>query len=375
MKKYALSPGTSYEVQVTATTVLGSTGVATASVYVEYGPVVVRVKGGLLRSSAIDQPLVLDASTSEDLNVDSPRRSAGEKALAAEEEKLLRFSWECRVISVIGYGESCYQIFKKDSSLTSSRVTVVNMTVDYLYQVNVVVTASDGRSSSASITVTPTYSGSAKVKIRSTLTKFNTDSTLKLVGDIRAGSAQTSYWSVLDPDVNLATDPLTPVWKNFSAYEAKIGVLFPLAVAPDTFYPGKMYTFRLTSFSRNDSSVVGFGEILLGTNAPPSSGKLVVSPPNGTAVFTVLSISASSWIDDPSDYPLSYVFMYSLSEDEGDLTLAAKSQITFTTSPLPAGLSSMNGTVFICSVINLSIVFLLFLITPVTITLLLCLKS
>jgi len=135
LKKYALSPGTSYEVQVTATTLFGSTGVATASVYVEYGPVVVRVKGGLLRSSAIDQPLFLDASTSEDLNVDPPRRSAGEKALVAEEEKLLRFSWECRVISVIGYGESCYHIFKKDSSLTSSRVTVVNMTVDYLYQV------------------------------------------------------------------------------------------------------------------------------------------------------------------------------------------------------------------------------------------------
>ena len=329
--------------QVTATTVLGSTGVATASVYVEYGPVVVKVKGGLLRSSAIDEPLLLDASTSEDLNVDPTSRSAGEKALAAEEEKLLRFLWDCSVISVVGYGESCYHIFQKDVSLTSSRVTVVNMTVDYLYQVNVVVMASDGRSSSASITVTPTYSGSAQVKIRSTLRKFNTDSTLKLVGDIRAGSAQTSYWSVLDPDVNLSTDPLTPVWKNFSAYEAKIGVLYPLAVAPKTFYPGKMYTFRLTSFSRNDSRMSGFGDIVLETNAPPTSGKLIVSPSNGTAVLTAFSISAVNWMDD--DYPLSYVFMYSLSDDQGDLTLAAKSQMTFTSSSLPAGLSSMNGIV------------------------------
>ena len=346
LKKYALSPGTSYDVQVTAATVLGSTGVATVSVYVDYGPVVVRVKGGLFRSSAIDEPLLLDASSSEDLNVDPVSRSAGEKARASAEEKLLSFSWDCIVVSVVGYGKSCNSILKQDAVLTS-RVAVVNMTVDYLYQVNVVVMASDGRSSSASITVTPTFSGSAKVKIRSTLTKFNTDSTLKLVGEIRAGTAQTSYWSVLDPDVNLNIDSMTPVWKNFSAYEAEIGVLYPLAVVPKTFYPGKMYTFRLTSFSRNDSSMMGFGEILLTTNAPPSTGKLIVSPPNGTAVLTTFSISASSWIDD--DLPLSYVFMYSLSDDQGDLTLAAKSQMTFTSSPLPAGLNSMNGIVNNCS--------------------------
>ena len=92
---------------------------------------------------------------------------------------------------------------------------------------------------------------------------------------------------------------------------------------------------------------MGFGEILLTTNAPPSTGKLIVSPPNGTAVLTTFSISASSWIDD--DLPLSYVFMYSLSDDQGDLTLAAKSQMTFTSSPLPAGLNSMNGIVNNCS--------------------------
>ena len=44
-----------------------------------------------------------------------------------------------------------------------------------------------------------------------------------------------------------------------------------------------------------------------------------------------------------ADYPLSYVFKYCLTSDQGDLTLAAKSQQTFTSSSLPAGLASMNG--------------------------------
>lgn len=148
--------------QVTTTTVLGSTGTATVSVYVEYGPVVVKVKGGLFRSSAVDESLLLDASLSEDQSVDPTKRSAGEKekALAAEEEKLLSFSWDCSIISIVGYGGSCSHIFQKGASFTSSRIAVVNMTEGYLYLVNVVATASDGRSNSASITVTPTSSGS-----------------------------------------------------------------------------------------------------------------------------------------------------------------------------------------------------------------------
>ena len=312
------------------------------SLYVEFGPVVAKVKGGLFRSSSIDQPLLLDASDSADLSID-PQRKIKKNST---DEKLLTFSWTCSIVSIDGYGKSCLYIFQSEASLSSPKVTIVNMTLDFVYLVNVVARAVDGRDNSASVTVTATQPGSAKVKIRSSFTKFNSESTLKLVGDIRAGSAQTSSWSVLDPDVNLSIDSLTPVSKNFSDYEAKTGVLFPLAVAPDTFYPGKMYTFRLTSFSRNDSSIIGFGDIVLHTNAPPSSGSLVVSPANGTAVLTAFSISAVSWIDDPDDYPISYVFLYSLSEEQGDFTLAGKSEVTFTTSSLPAGLSSMNGTLF-----------------------------
>ena len=66
-----------------------------------------------------------------------------------------------------------------------------------------------------------------------------------------------------------------------------------------------------------------------------------------------------NWLDDPSDYPLQYAFSYSLrskldqgqgsSQSQGDqasfYSLAAVSERSYTSSPLPAGLQTMNRIV------------------------------
>ena len=278
--------------QVTASTTSGSTGTATVSVYVDPGPVLVTVKGGLFCSSAVDSPLLLDASGSQDLNLDPLARSTRGSSLS--------FSWDCKIISVTGYGDRCFHIFDSRRAVNTSKISIVNMTLSYLYSVSVVAIAADGRSSSESVTVTPTFPGSAKVIIQSTATKFNSGSSLKLITAIRAATAQVISWSVLDPSIDLAANSLTLVSKNFSAADMRMGVQFPLAMQPNVFNPGKSYTFRVSSVSINDTSVIGFGDIILLVNAPPSSGSFLVSPKNGTAVTTLFSLTAANWIDDPA---------------------------------------------------------------------------
>lgn len=42
------------------------------------------------------------------------------------------------------------------------------------------------------------------------------------------------------------------------------------------------------------------------TNAPPTSGSLLVSPLVGVALQTPFSLAAYNWIDDSEDLPLTY---------------------------------------------------------------------
>lgn len=48
------------------------------------------------------------------------------------------------------------------------------------------------------------------------------------------------------------------------------------------------------------------------TNGPPSSGSLVISPSRGIALIDAFTFSAPSWVDDSTDYPLTYSFYYAV---------------------------------------------------------------
>jgi hypothetical protein len=57
-------------------------------------------------------------------------------------------------------------------------------------------------------------------------------------------------------------------------------------------------------------SVAGVSTLTFLTNAPPTSGSLVLSPAVGVALVDIFTFEASSWVDDSSDYPLAYSFYY-----------------------------------------------------------------
>ena len=153
-------------------------------------------------------------------------------------------------------------------------------------------------------------------------------------------------WSVDDPTIQLSNVSLTTTSKNFTADEVASNALFPLAISANVFTPGKAYVFRLTTVSAHDPKLIGFGEITLLVNAPPTSGQFVLSPSNGTAVSTTFLFTAQNWVDDPSGYPLMYGFKYSLDPSQNDYNLASMSQSSSTSSSLPAGLQSNGWRVF-----------------------------
>ena len=365
VKEYDLKSGVVYQCKVTAKTASSSSSFAVVDVYVEPGPIQMEVSGGYVRMQAIDKPLLLDARGSADLNVDPVKRSGAD----------LSFSWSCTVISFEAYGKPCNQIFGLKANLTQPVAKVVNMTMGYKYVVSVVGTATDGRSGSAAVTLTPLSAGAATVRIQSKIVKINADSTLKLVGGVKAYSNQTISWDVF-PSVALDQVGLTKPSKNASLSEVQAGLVFSLAVQPSVFTPGKSYTFRLSStptvvngdnsasrfkqmsysrfhMSDTDSDLTSYSEITIQVNAPPSSGSFTVTPKNGTEVLTTFTLASRDWIDDPTDYPLIFGFFYALNTDIGvDFTISTFSEKSYTNTPLPAGLLSMNAMVLCKGVIR-----------------------
>ena len=357
---YNLKSGVTYQCKVSVKSESGSSSFAVVDVYVEPGPIRMEVSGGYVRMHAIDKPLLLDASGSADLNVDPMKRSLLND---------LALSWSCSVTSVERFGSPCNEIFGVNANFSLPFIKVVNMTMGFKYAVTLVGASTDGRSSSATVSVSPLSSGSAIVRIQTKTVKFNSDSTLKLTGGLIAFSNQTISWDVF-PIVSLENYGLTQPSKNVSMSEVKEGLVFSLAVQPSVFAPGKTFTFRLTSspisaspdsqnqqshfsLTDSDSSMTSYSEISLQVNAPPTSGILVVSPLNGTEMVTSFTVLSRNWIDDPADYPLAYAFAYVLDKaGETDFTLSLFSEKSYTVTPLPAGLLSMNSTVLCKGVIR-----------------------
>ena len=185
LNPYSLLPGTTYQCQ--ASVVSDSGGVATvmAQVYVAPREIAVLVAGGYVRSSPVNRPLLLDASRSADMNLDP----------ALNLPSTLTFAWKCTVASAQSFGSPCDYIFAPSSQLNGSAITVTNMTYGYQYTVSVVCGTKllrDGRTGSASVSLTPTAPGAGVVQVmQSSATEFNANARLKIGARISAADAQT----------------------------------------------------------------------------------------------------------------------------------------------------------------------------------------
>eukprot|EP01034_Spumella_vulgaris_P047463 gene47463-biopygen30106 len=345
---HTLTAGVVYQAQVTALVKVGETDNSASSlitIQVVNGPVVAAVKGGYNRAVFITSSLALDASSSTDSN------------LAATAAQRLSYQWTCTISSTANYGESCSSAFGS-SSTTSSSVTLLGANVAYgvVYAFGVKVSTSDGRSDSKVVTVqnlvvpavptsgataAPTYSG-ATTYISSSYTKFNADSQVTVFGYVEAAYPLTAQWTAKVGEADASFTSLTSRSKNFTTSEALSSISFPLAIPGGTFVAGSQVTFRIGANMQGVTSTAlyAYSEILLTVNAPPSGGSLITTPMSGLALTTTFAMLAVGWVDDPSDYPLTYDFVYTLSNAVS--TIKARSTSSSASSNFPAGLETNN---------------------------------
>ena len=254
--------------------------------------------------------------------------------------------WTCSIASFTNYGADC-AVFGT-ASTTSSIMNIASFAMSFntTYAFVVGVSSRDGRSASQTVTVTPTSTGSAQLSITTSFTKFNSGSKLVVNGYLSATYAVTSVWSVYDTlGVPVPFTALTPITKSFTASDASAQITFPLSIAAGVFTGGGLYSFRLTAYPTSDSKSQTFTQIVLTANSPPTGGYVTALPTVGSALVTQFVVSSPGWTADAANFPLSFSFAYRLSSASTYLTLGASSLRAFTTSSLPAGLSTERNLI------------------------------
>eukprot|EP01116_Phalansterium_solitarium_P015144 TRINITY_DN332_c1_g3_i4.p1 TRINITY_DN332_c1_g3~~TRINITY_DN332_c1_g3_i4.p1 ORF type:complete len:2233 (+),score=587.66 TRINITY_DN332_c1_g3_i4:108-6806(+) len=243
------------------------------------------ISGGT-RQISVDYNILLDASGS--LNFDG-------------DPSALSFSWTC----VDQYGAPCVSTAGPvlDLPASSSFVKPPGTLAPGTYRFTVKVTYA-GLSDTASVLLYVVAGTPPSVRIAPLPTrKANPSQKLVLQGSAtspRPGSQLLYSWSVVSGQVVLSRDTL------LAPPDGKV-----LSIQPNVLSGGLEYTFRLTVF---DGLSVGFAEITVKMNQPPSFGSLMVQPPAGQAQATQFSLTTSGWSDD-GDYPLQYRFSYFIGTD------------------------------------------------------------
>jgi hypothetical protein len=287
----------------------------------------------------------LDGSDSVDLNQKSTETSD------------LTYDWVCLIITAgANYLDPC-GIYDDDAGSQSVLVIAANeMDSVYVYQITLYVTATDGRSDSASVTVYPSgttiqvggMSGPSNSQV-------NFDQKLSVLGEITAAVEVNATWSVawgtVDFPISLMTNALTSPSHEFSSSQAADGLQFSLGIAPNSFVSGRTYTFTLTGCEPGSTSLCSYSQLDVYINGPPTSGSIIISPEEGAALNTTFSMSAISWIDFCTDYPLQFSFLYQLSSTLPTMSIAGYSGNSYAESLLPAGLSNNNNTVSIIGLV------------------------
>jgi REJ domain len=228
------------------------------------------------------------------------------------------------------------------------------MKLQNTYAFVVIVSSVDGRSDSKTILITAEYTGDIKLIVKASLTRFNPASKLIISGRVLAPFPVTSIWSVLNPlGVALPLPALTSPQTNLSFSGSSNYVAFPVAFIGRTFTAGSTYSFRLTAYPVGNTRKETYTEITLKANTPPTSGYLVVTPRIGTALVTQFLVTAPGWTAEAENFPLRYSFYYTVSTTLSKyLTLSSSSLKAFTTTKLPAGLSSLQNVIMLRSTVT-----------------------
>ena len=347
---YTLTAGSTYGVTLrvdvlkdsVGNVVLSSATTAPTSVFALFGSVVAAVKGGLSRQNPVDRSLLLDASSSYD-----------EDSLTT----VLTYSWNCTIASIgKQFGQICDFSSQYVAMVTSSILVLPPnaMTIPGLiYAFGVMAISPDGRTDNQVVAVTAGVSGAPVVSSNAKALTFNFDSKLNVYAYITASQAVVGTWTVSYASLAVSlSSALTSPISTFTSDQVSTTIAFPISFPANTFVAGRTYSFTLSASPVSDSSIVASTQITLVCNSPPTGGYVLITPSSGYALSTIFAMSASGWVDDPHNYPLTFSFTYSraVSILIPPLTIKALSTVSYANTQLPEGLASQNKSI---SIINL----------------------
>lgn len=303
-----------------------SLGFASGKIIVGESGVAAQIAGGSLRTVNTDDVVSLDASGSSD--IDYPTQSAA-----------LTFQWSCTQFLPV-FGAPCPDFPNSTSALLS--LPAGSLVPALTYNLSVVVTNGARRSDTAFVLVQVSQSPIPAILLSppsDTRAKYNIEDKLILSAQINSPVGKSTAQWLTSSIHSFATSGvnLSPISKTFPQ-----GVsMFQLSLAAGLLTPGLSYTFQLQcGYTGSASQAVS--EVTVRMNEAPSGGSLRVVPTTGTALSTVYDIRSANWIDDESDFPLSYLISYYLLDPTKLNLLKRLDTIPFIASTLGQGLSSLN---------------------------------
>ena len=330
---YSLKSLNAYTIVSTVTSGISASASVNISVVVIKGAIVAVISGGTSRTVPVSFRLSLDASSSYD-----------QDSLSS----ILSYRWSCSRSNLTVVRVPC--LINSSSSGAIISISPFNLVSGYTYSFTVNVSALDGRFGIATTTVIPTGTASTQTFIIGADDyRINQQNSLSLSGRCIASLPCTSYWTVTGSGLNpsLANISSTPTQRSFTISQLKQNVSFPLGIKAGSLIAGNTYSFQISSYVTGNPITLSFAVITVVINGPPTSGRLISLPSNGTALSTTFFISSIGWTSPSGDYPLQYDFSYQTSEGSTALTLALKSAKTSVSSTLAAGIASNSYNVII----------------------------
>jgi hypothetical protein len=308
------------------------------------------IKGGNFRQIPFYSKVKLDGSTSYDEDNNNAN---------------LVYQWSCVISSFVGFGNNCTNIFSFSAEDSKSILVYGNrLEANLTYAITLRALSSDlQRYSITSVQLQQSDEFSGYTEIVSEKVHFTSNSNFTLDGLVRANNSLRIGWDAFIDGQNYTFGAFSPLSLMVKESYVKGTFIYALVVAANAFPPGSQVTFRLratTTVVQDDNrrsladsnSFTSFSTIEMKTNGPPVNGRVKVTPNEGIGLETNFNIQTSDWEDDPSDYPLTYSFYFTVQPDSPPLTIVDHRPLSSIVTNFPPGLATFSRRIMIQAVVS-----------------------
>ena len=337
LNEFTLEGSTEYTIQVTArgfTETNIDAPIAKYSVLVQIGQsgVSALIKGGQEQTTSNSVSYIIDGSNSFDLDA-SPSSPS-----------ILRYQWSCMIFSP-DFGFSCLNFPKgPDAQKSVLQIGKETLPAKTTYSIKLQVINSYNMTSSETIQLKVLENRVPKVTLGAALAKYNRADKMVFTGTVivESGNAE-AYWvatGLIDTTIEDAAE--TP-----ASYVLRPGTnVVQLSLRPGLFVEGLRYTFSLKAkYTASTSKDQGIAAVTVLINEAPKGGALTITPSSGRALNTTFTWQTAGWSDDPSDYPLAYIFAYYVSRFEDQNVVKSSSELSYAGVTLGQGRSGSGAIV------------------------------